>query len=55
MTETRDVIRCDHIPCGCYVDRTKAVGEGGGSFCHKHCAKSPFTGDKCACGHPECR
>ncbi len=48
-------VRCDHIPCGCYVDRDRAVAEGGGLYCDKRCAKHPFTGNKCACGHPECR
>jgi hypothetical protein len=48
-------VRCDHIPCGCYVDRDRAVAEGGGLYCSKRCAKHPFTGNKCACGHPECR
>jgi hypothetical protein len=55
MDEKSELIRCDHIPCGCYVPRCDAVIEGGGAFCHKHCAKHPFTGNKCSCNHPECR
>ncbi len=48
-------VRCDHIPCGCYVDRDRAVAEGGGLYCDKRCAKHPLTGNKCACAHPDCR
>lgn len=55
MGESADLVRCDHIPCGCYVDRAKAIAEGGGFFCDRNCAKHPLTGDKCACNHPECR
>jgi len=55
MNGTTEKVRCDHIPCGCFMEQTHVIAEGGGFFCDANCAKHPLTGDKCACGHPGCR
>jgi len=55
MAENTETVRCDHIPCGCFIEKCKAISEGGGFFCDKQCAKHPLTGNKCGCGHSECR